>query len=113
MSGGTGPHMLILIASVLLAGCSVGPDFVQPNSHLPEKSFFGDDGVQLPDNRLPSPTDATWWRIFHDPILTALEQQVAEANLDVRTATVRLAESRFQRGVASASLFPSINGDAK
>jgi NodT family efflux transporter outer membrane factor (OMF) lipoprotein len=113
MSGGTGPHMLILIASVLLAGCSVGPDFVQPNSHLPEKSFFGDDGVQLPDNRLPSPTDATWWRIFHDPILTALDQQVAEANLDVRTATVRLAESRFQRGVASASLFPSINGDAK
>ncbi len=31
----------------------------------------------------------------------------------MRTATIRLAESRFQRGVAAAAEFPSINGDAK
>jgi NodT family efflux transporter outer membrane factor (OMF) lipoprotein len=31
----------------------------------------------------------------------------------VRTATIRLAQSRFQRGVTAAAAFPSINGDAK
>jgi NodT family efflux transporter outer membrane factor (OMF) lipoprotein len=103
----------VLVASLPMAACSVGPNFVEPDAHLPEKSFYGDNGVPYPDRKLPAPTDPTWWNVFHDPTLTALEQQVAEANLDVRTATVRLAESRFQRGVAAASQFPSVNGDAK
>jgi NodT family efflux transporter outer membrane factor (OMF) lipoprotein len=37
---------------------------------------------------------------------------VASANLDVATETVRLAESRFQRGVTASAEFPSINGNA-
>ena len=63
--------------------------------------------------RLPAPTDPTWWNVFRDPVLTSLEQRVADANLDVQTATLRLAESRFQRGVAAAAEFPSLNGDDK
>ncbi len=113
MSGRAWHHVSFTIVLIALAGCSAGPDFVHPDAHLPEKSFFGDDGVPLPDNRLPPPTDPMWWNVFRDPVLTGLEQQVAEANLDVRTATIRLAESRFQRGVVAASEFPSINGDAK
>jgi NodT family efflux transporter outer membrane factor (OMF) lipoprotein len=100
-------------SSALIAGCTVGPDFVQPDSNLPEVSYQGDHGRMVSDARLPAPTDPTWWRVFRDPVLTDLEQQVAAANLDVRTATIRLAESRFQRGVAAAAAFPSINGDAK
>jgi outer membrane protein TolC len=99
--------------SGLMVGCAVGPNFVQPDSNLPEVSFRGDNGKVVADARLPAPTDPTWWRVFRDPVLTSLEQQVAAANLDVRTATVRLAESRYQRGVAAAAQFPSLNGDAK
>ena len=107
-------NMLAAIGcSALIAGCAVGPDFVQPDSNLPEASFQGDKGQHVSDAHLPAPTDPLWWRVFRDPILTGLEQQVAAANLDVRTATIRLAESRFQRGVAAAALFPSLNGDAK
>ncbi|WP_213772336.1 efflux transporter outer membrane subunit [Bradyrhizobium sp. dw_78] len=100
-------------SSALLAGCMVGPDFVQPDSHLPEATFQGDKGKPVADSKLPAPTDPMWWRVFRDPVLTGLERQVAAANLDVRTATLRLAESRFQRGVAAAAQFPSFNGDAK
>jgi NodT family efflux transporter outer membrane factor (OMF) lipoprotein len=96
-----------------IAGCTVGPNFVEPNPHLPEVSFFGDKGKPVETALLPQPTDPTWWKVFRDPVLTGLEQRVADANLDVRTATLRLAESRFQRGVAAAAEFPSINGDAK
>jgi len=102
-----------LIAPLLAAGCSVGPNFVPPDPQLPQTSFMGDKGVGAADPRLPPPTDPAWWAVFRDPILTDLERRVADANLDVRTATIRLAQSRFQRGVTAAAAFPSINGDAK
>jgi NodT family efflux transporter outer membrane factor (OMF) lipoprotein len=106
--------LALIGSSVLIAGCMVGPDFVKPDSNLPEVSFQGDNGRAMADTaRLPAPTDPLWWRVFRDPILTGLEQQVAAANLDVRTATIRVAESRYQRGATAAALFPSINGDAK
>lgn len=102
-----------LSGMLLLCGCAVGPDFVPPDPHLPETSFLGDKGPPVADSRLPPPTDPAWWGVFRDPILTDLERRIVDANLDVRTATIRLAQSRFQRGVAAAAEFPTINGDAK
>lgn len=102
-----------LTAPVLLVGCTVGPDFMPPDPKLPEISYLGDKSVAVADRDLPPPTDPNWWAVFRDPILTSLASRVAAANLDVRTATVRLAQSRFQRGVAAAAQFPSVNGDAK
>ncbi len=114
MSFRTLKRLLGVIGSLaLLAGCTLGPNFVQPDSHLPEKSFFGDNGQPAAAARVPAPTAPLWWKVFRDPVLTNLEQRVADANLDVRTATLRLAESRFQRGAAAAAEFPSINGDSK
>jgi NodT family efflux transporter outer membrane factor (OMF) lipoprotein len=102
-----------LIAPLLAAGCTVGPNFVSPDPQLPQTSFMDDRGVAVADARLPPPTDPAWWAVFRDPILTDLERRVADANLDARTARIRLAQSRFQRGVTAAAQFPSINGDAK
>ncbi|MCI4677243.1 efflux transporter outer membrane subunit [Rhodoblastus acidophilus] len=93
----------------MLAGCSVGPDFKPPATGLPEKPFAA-PGASGP---LAAPPDPNWWSIFHDPILTGLEQQVAAANLGVRAATIRLAESRSERNVAASQQLPTINGDAK
>jgi len=102
-----------MIAPLLAAGCTVGPDFAPPDPQLPQTSFADDKGVAVADARLPPPTDPAWWAAFRDPVLTGLARRVADANLDVRTATIRLAQSRFQRGVTAAAAFPSINGDAK
>ncbi|HVX77749.1 MAG TPA: efflux transporter outer membrane subunit [Bradyrhizobium sp.] len=105
--------LAVMGSSALLAGCMVGPDFVRPDSHLPEVSFQNENIKPVADSKLPAPTDPMWWRVFRDPVLTKLEEQVAAANLDVQTATLRLAESRFQRGVTAAAQFPSLNGNAK
>lgn len=94
-----------------LGGCTLGPDFVEPNPHLPDNAAFSGQAVSVA--HLPAPTDPNWWTVFSDPILTNLESRIADANLDVRTATIRIAESRYQRGVTASAEFPSINGDAK
>ena len=53
-----------------------------------------------------------WWRTFRDAELTKLESRVADENLDVRTATLRLAESRAQRASTAAAELPTLSGNA-
>ncbi len=96
----------------LVAGCAVGPNFTPPDSGLPQHSFFaGATQKSVVYRASVQPVDPDWWALFKDRELTALEQRVAAANLDVKTATVRLAESRFQRGVTASSLFPTLNSN--
>ncbi len=91
----------------LLAGCTVGPNFSPPESGLPQKPYAA------PQARLTAPPDPNWWSVFHDKTLTELEDQVASANLDVLTATVRLAESRSTLDVTASAQLPTIGGDAR
>ncbi len=56
------------------------------------------------------PIDPGWWTLFHDAELTSLEQRVGAANLNVRLATIRLAESRSQRQITGADQFPTLTG---
>jgi len=108
---------LSVLAALSLSGCySAGPDFVPPAPSLPLVSYFGKPHRDvLPDPSIipPPPPDIRWWARFHDPILPKLEEQAVAANLDLKTATVRIAESRFQRGVSAAAALPTLNGDAQ
>ncbi|HLH12208.1 MAG TPA: efflux transporter outer membrane subunit [Methylovirgula sp.] len=102
-----------LSLACLLAGCEVGPNFIPPNPGLPQQSFLIHPHAPVEiASTSPAPPDPQWWAIFRDRELTALEDRVAAANLDVATATARLFESRFQRDVTGSSLFPNLNGNA-
>jgi NodT family efflux transporter outer membrane factor (OMF) lipoprotein len=59
-----------------------------------------------------APTDVEWWRMFHDPVLSRLEARVADQNLDVLTATLRVAESRSQVSSTAAAALPTLSGNA-
>jgi NodT family efflux transporter outer membrane factor (OMF) lipoprotein len=104
------------VLGLALAGCAVGPDFVPPDPGLPQTSFLA-TAAHEPTERVAATAAALaapnpeWWGIFRDGKLTALEERVASANLDVQTATLRLAESRFQRDIAAAAQFPTLNGN--
>lgn len=109
--------------ALALSGCVTnGPDFASPDPLLPVRSFSGppapaaalaDLNPAGPKEGPIPPVNPRWWTTFRDPLLTSLVEKAAEANLDVRTATLRIAESRFQRGVTASALFPSLNGDAQ
>jgi NodT family efflux transporter outer membrane factor (OMF) lipoprotein len=95
---------LALLAA--LSGCNaVGPEFVAPDSGLPDRAFVAGTRTDAPD--------PAWWTSFRDPTLTALVREAADVNLDVASATLRVAQSRSQRGVAAAAQLPSLNGDVK
>jgi NodT family efflux transporter outer membrane factor (OMF) lipoprotein len=94
----------------LLAGCAVGPNFSSPASGLPQYWFFA-KAQQEPQHAAVAAPDPDWWALFKDRELIALERRVALANLDVKTATLRLAESRFERGATASALFPNLNSN--
>ena len=103
------------ILGSLLAGCTVGPNF-KPQAIWSPSTWFAASPPRIASatpisEPVSEPIDPAWWNVFHDPELTSLEQRVASANLNVRLATIRLAESRSQRQITGADQFPSLTGD--
>ena len=106
------PYRLAMGMGLLLSGCNLGPNFQSPQLFSPSSWFASRPApAQTPSMVANQPADPTWWKLFHDPVLTALEQQVARANLDVRLATVRLQESRAQYGITAAQQYPDANAN--
>jgi NodT family efflux transporter outer membrane factor (OMF) lipoprotein len=105
---------LVLLAALLAAGCTVGPDYSAADSASPSSWFSSKKAKPAPhlSYAVAQPIDPNWWTIFHDPQLTSLEQRVASENLDVKVAAVRFAESRAQLANARSALFPTLNGNA-
>ncbi|TPG49339.1 efflux transporter outer membrane subunit [Sphingomonas glacialis] len=91
-----------LFGLMLLAGCTVGPDFVRPTPALPVAW----------QARGAAPAEARWWRVFSDPVLDALEDKADTANLDLRIALERIEAARATRGLARADAAPTLSGQA-
>jgi NodT family efflux transporter outer membrane factor (OMF) lipoprotein len=93
------------------SACAVGPDFVRPDAPAPARlsasaDFIVPDGGSVPVNES---IDERWWMQFSDPLLDSLEARAMAANLDMRVAALRLAQSREQRVVAAAARSPGVN----
>lgn len=104
---------LVSTASLLLlAGCTVGPNFHKPTPPYDPNSFLSGrgpgDGASQPR---VAPIAVTWWKSFNDPELDSLIKRAIAQNLDVKTATIRLAEARSNAGVTASAFFPSVNGN--
>lgn len=97
----------------LLGGCTVGPNFHRPGWASPLSWLTGAPKPAQPVPSVPvvAPVRVAWWSLFNDPVLTRLERQVAADNLDVRTATIRLAESRAELGITGAGRYPVFNAN--
>lgn len=106
----------ILPVLLLLPACTVGPDFEQPAPWWNPAAWRGTGqpqaAAQATSQPVAEPVDPRWWQVFNDPLLTSLEQRLGGANLEVRVASIRLAEARASLGVAQAAGLPSMNGNA-
>lgn len=103
-----------LLCGAALCACTVvGPDYVRPESTLPEQ-WQSDSLKQAPSGKTPAEL-GQWWLYFNDPVLTALIDEALRKNHNVRVAGLRILESRAQLGIAGSALYPQlqqVNGSA-
>ncbi|WP_408869983.1 efflux transporter outer membrane subunit [Gluconacetobacter entanii] len=102
LSGG-----VVLLA---LAGCAVGPNYHKSRNTAPHD--WHQSMAPADSTVVQTGMDAQWWSIFHDPTLSALEAEVVRANLDLRAAAYRFAQSMAERRIASAAQFPHAEANA-
>ncbi|MCE3263361.1 MAG: outer rane efflux protein [Pseudoduganella sp.] len=99
------------LASLLclsLAACAAGPDFRAPEVAAP--AAYGDwhgGAPSLRDTGLAAGTAQSFAR-FADPVLAQLQEQAMQASFDVRTATLRFAQSRLARNVVASAQGPQL-----
>jgi len=100
-----------LLLAVLLAGCTLGPDFQRPDSQAP-RDWAALQGQAAASQPVAEPLELRWWDSFHDAQLSALIQRVAERNLDLQMASARLLQSRALRSSVAAEQAPSVDANA-
>lgn len=107
---------VIVTASLLLSGCTVGPDFERPASSTRENwSSLGETASSRPVTSVPNhePADvATWWTTFNDPLLAKLVEQAYAGNLTLGQAEARVRQARAARTVVASAGVPDIGAAA-
>src|SRR5262245_46450589 len=101
--------------AVLLASCTVGPDYEEPQVTPPVT--FAELPTQDPDTGAGNPSVASdrpvelaaWWTSFNDEMLNSLVQRAIDSNPTLREAEARVREARARRGEAAADLWPTVN----
>jgi outer membrane protein, multidrug efflux system len=94
-----------LLATALVAGCAVGPDYQTPFLDLPARfAHGGRHGAAAPQNL------TRWWASLRDRMLSQLIEEAVAGNLDVAAAKARIREARAVRVQAVAGLFPTVDG---
>jgi len=96
---------LLVLALASVAACTVGPDFNEPQSQLSDSwSAPARTGTTV-----GAVVDTHWWQQLGDAQLTSLVERAAQSNLDVRTASNRLEQSRVMRQVTGSQQYPGIS----
>jgi NodT family efflux transporter outer membrane factor (OMF) lipoprotein len=92
-------------ALTLLPACTVGPNYVRPTTEIPGayKEMEGWKVAQPKDHLIRG----TWWEIFNDQDLNALEEQANLSNQGVKVAEAQFRQARALVQAARASYFPT------
>ena len=104
---------LVLAALTLCltaAGCiKMGPDFKRPEAPVTDAPTY-QHGPREVDG--PAPTDR-WWEVFGDPLLNRIVDEVLRQNLDIRQASAKILELKYQVAQVRADRFPAIGFQAQ
>lgn len=100
------PRTLSFCGLLLLVACAVGPDYVRPTTVEPPAEYKEMQGWK-PAQPKDDAIRGTWWEMFEDPELTALEQRIEGSNQTLATAEAQFREARALVGVARAAFFPT------
>lgn len=92
------------LVPLLLAACTLGPDYKRPEVDLPADFGVGQSNL---------PAAERWWTVFQDPVLDKLVEEALANNRDLRMAAERVEQARAQLGITRADQLPTAGIDAR
>ena len=113
---------LLLVVTLGLAGCAVGPNYRRPVVSVPV-TYRGTAAETAPATepktsepaKTPNATavpaslgDEKWWEVFQDKELQELIRTALQNNYDVRIAAARVLEAQAQLGITRADQLPTL-----
>ena len=102
----------LLLAPVMLAGCTVGPDYKAPPAVASDAVQRG-SFVRARDAAFaPAPGLARWWETLGDTTLTALVDDALAHSPSIDEATARIRAAQAQLRQQRASQLPSVSANA-
>jgi NodT family efflux transporter outer membrane factor (OMF) lipoprotein len=97
---------VLLTSLVLLSGCAVGPKYHTPAVQAPPAY------KELGDWKPAQPNDqnlgGAWWKIFQDPQLDALEDQINVSNQNLKAAQAQFTQARATLRYYRADYYPTV-----
>jgi len=109
-----GRRLAATVASVLVAACTVGPNFHRP---APPQADHYTARALPPQTAGPAtqrflaggPVAARWWTLFGSPELDALEDEALKASPDLKSAEAALRQARELYLAQRATLWPTVD----
>ena len=101
------PAITLVLSTLLLAACAVGPDYKPPETDAAQRFDNLDSGAFTPEA-----TVTQFWTLFDDETLERLVADALAANHDLRIALTRVAEARALRGETRLDLAPTVTAGA-
>jgi len=96
---------VVLIISVLVFGCTVGPDYKRPAIESPGQWRYA-------ERESRDTANTAWWEQFNDPVLNRLIAIALQENYDLRTAGARVDEYIGRYWTGRSGMFPQFNANA-
>ncbi len=93
----------------VLSSCGpVGPNHEVPPVDLPGSFSQGGVTWKLHAAAAGSARPQAWWRLYHDPTLTGLEERALAHNQELKGAVARLRQARELSNQARSQYFPNV-----
>ncbi len=92
-------YIVVLIISMLIQACAVGPNYHKPEDQT-QQNF------RYTSNKTDSIINLKWWEIFNDPVLDTLIVTALRENKNVLIAASRIEQARANVGYNKADYGP-------
>lgn len=88
--------------ALLLASCTVGPDYSKPEVTAPEKFVSQSIINELNEGKPAESFDTNWWTGFNDPLLNKLVDESLSSNYDIIAAAARVTQAKEAVSIADS-----------
>jgi multidrug efflux system outer membrane protein len=106
-------HIILLVAVLMTAGCTVGPRYRRPVVTVPGSFRGAPEEVSQLQAAAPQAIalgELKWWDVFQDEDLRSLIHTSLQQNYDIRIAASRILEANAQLRITRAEQFPNLSG---